>query len=213
MFEKFTSAGSRDFQQRYQGTYGFFRDGDVRELSQLVRVNTDASPPYVEFRGADGRLFYIRADSKHENRGFQFLPPKSAYYNTEDGVPLLVQRIPARQYLRGVCDRNTQITNMSGDAFPVDFENLTKLFLKKVSIATAVEAMEKVYRDKSAAGIAISQQFAISIPFGRIKCFNATIGRCDYKDKTFNVTLDDPDMWLTEVTDAFHRANLKATVK
>jgi len=33
------------------------------------------------------------------------------------------------------------------------------------------------------------------------------------KTKTFTVTLDAPETWMTEVTDAFNRAKLNAVVK
>lgn len=212
MFEKFLSANSQDFRQRYQGTFGFFVGDGQEELCQLHRIITDATPQYVEFRSADGREFYIRADSKHD-RGFRFIPPKAAWYNTKDGVPLLVGRIPARQFLRGLCDRNTSITDFNQETYPIDFTTLTKLFLDKVSVSDALVQMDKVMCQKRGAGIAISPQFCVSPAFSRIKCFNATIGKCDYKDGTFAVSLEDPDTWLTEVTDAFRRAKLEATVK
>lgn len=215
MFEKFTSAGGQDFRQRYLGTFGFYRDGEMKQLCQLTRINTESSPPYVEFKDERDQLFMLRADSKVEARGFEFLPPKNVWCNTKDGIPLLVERVPARQYLRGICDRNTAIRDLAGEQQPVDFTTLTKLYATPITIAEAVAAFKKVRRDKAASGIAISNQFVVSEAYSRIKCFNTTIGKCRYDEKadTFSVTLEDPDMWLTEVTDAFQRAGLEATIK
>jgi len=149
---------------------------------ELSRIVTDYTPNYVEFVTETGGKFCIKADSKHD-RGFEFIPPRSAWHNVEDGIPLLVQRVPARQFLRGICDRNIQISDLNQGLYPVDFSTLAKLYSEKMDISTALAQMEKAMKDKAAAGIAISEQFAISIAYSRIKCFNATIGRCTYKDE------------------------------
>lgn len=215
MFEKFTSSGASDFRQRYIGTFGFFRDGDMKVLCRLTNIQAEGGTPFVEFKDHKGQEYMLRADSKVESRGFEFLPPKNVWCNTSLGIPLLVERVPARQYSRGICDRNTSIRDLSSTMYPVDFETLLKLYDDPITVTQAMEAFLKVRKDKVGAGIAISPQFAVSEVYNRINCFNTKIGKCEYdEDKhSFAVILEDPDMWLTEVTDAFHRAGLEATVK
>lgn len=215
MFEKFTSGGSADFRQRYQGTYGFFHYEGKKTLVMLSEITTERTRPEVIFTDEAGAKYLLRADSKVEDCGFSFIPPKNAWVNCADGVPLLVSRVPARQYQRGICDRNTSIVNWEGEGYTVNFTNLTKLYDTKVGIKEAYQAFLKSRKNKRSAGLAISSQFCVSDTFKHIKCFNAVIGKCTFDEKTesFNITLNDPEMWLTEVTDAFHRAEIGANVK
>lgn len=210
MFEKFTSLGSMDFKQRYQGTYGFFTNKGKRHLARLENVQAGGSNNYVEFVDRDGMEYKLLQDSVEETCGFEFIPPKCAYYNTPDG-PLIVNRVPARQYLRGICDRNTSIKDLLARSHPVSFETLIKLFENKTSVK---DALANALLSKSAArGVAISSQFAVGFEEEVIKCFNTVIGRCVYVKDSFVVTLESPELWQQEVTDAFKRANLGVVFK
>lgn len=215
MFEKFTSAGGGDFRQRYLGTFGFYRDGAQRVLSKLTEINIEHTSPHVVFTNKDGDKFVLRADSKRDDRGFEFLPPKNVWSNTAEGIPLLVQRVPARQYQRGICDRNTRIEDFSGNTQEINFEVLDKLYATPIGVAEAFAAFKKNVRNDVNVGLAVSSQFAVSEAHNSIKCFNIRIGRCrfDPKEEVFKISLDDPSMWLTEVTDAFHRAGIGAEIK
>lgn len=214
MFEKFTSSESNDFRQRYMGTYGFFTRKGNRTLTKLTSITADGSASTVEFEDKDKLKYLLKADSKEEGLGFEFLPPKSAYYNTTDGVPLLVTRIPARQYLRGLCDKNTEIRNFSGN-IGISFDSLGKIFGVDVPIMQAMAAMKKAIKASDLnAGIAVSPQFVVSPIHKFIRCFNQTIGVCSLgEDDVFTVELDSPELWQQDITDAFRRANLKVVFK
>ena len=79
MFEKFLSANVESFRQRYEGTYGFYRDEKKKRL--LVRLDS-ISPEECVFVNADGIDFRLRVDTSRDI-GFEFLPPKSAWRNRE----------------------------------------------------------------------------------------------------------------------------------
>lgn len=211
MFEKFLSADAHDFRQRYQGTYGYFTHKEKRTLCRLDKISTDGPRAYVEFSDRAGLKYLLHPDSEEDNTGFEFLPPKSSYFNTKEGVPLLVTRVPARQYLRGICDRNTSIYNMRNKAQPVDFSTLVKLFEESIGVKDALAVA--LASDDPSAGVALNQSFAICVSTYAIKCFNQQIGMFDYKEGLFTVSLDSPELWGQEITDAFRRAKLNMIFK
>lgn len=140
MFEKFLSVDAGDFRQRYEGTYGYYTDKKkgARLLTLLSTVDTNASPKKVHFEDCRGVKFYVNADSTEEI-GWEFLPPRSAFYNTTDGV-FYVQRIAARQFQRGITGRNTKIwkvTEKGFDQIKVAFDSLIPIFEKQVPFAKA----------------------------------------------------------------------------
>lgn len=212
MFEKFTSADAGDFRQRYQGTFGYFTYKGKRTLTRLDRINSDGRSSYVEFSDREGLKYLLHPDAEDDNTGFEFLPPKSSYYNTTDGVPLLVGRVPARQYLRGICDKNTSVTDLNSNVYGVDFDTLVKLF--ETNIAKPVDALSLGLISKNEArGVAISPQFAVGFATGVLKCFSQPIGMADYDNGVFKVKLDSMELWGQEIKDAFARANLKVEFK
>ena len=211
MFEKFTSVDSQDFQRRYQGTYGFFTHQGKKTLTRLDKINADGRASYVEFSDREGLKYLLKPDSETDGIGFEFLPPKCAYYNTKSGTPLLVSRVPARQYLRGICDRNTSISTLNNDFLPVEFENLVTIFEERATPAEALIPALKA--DLKNSGIAVSPQFAVGFKLGVIKCFNQAIGKAKYDTGLFTISLDNPSLWQQEVMDAFRRSNLNMVLQ
>lgn len=208
MFEKFTSAGAGDFRQRYNGTFGYFTRKGMRMLTQLRTIQSDGRSPCVDFIDKDGVEYKLMSDSQDETTGFEFLPPKSSWYNTDKGNPLLVTRIASKQYLRGICDRNTKVRNLMQTSQPINFATLGTIFDSKVTPREALDLM-KASKDK-ATGVAISPHFAV-MPSGYIYCFEQAIGHTDYDKETdtFKVSLTQKDLWIQEVTDAFRRSKIK----
>ena len=211
MFEKFTSIDSGDFRQRYQGTYGYFTHKGKKTLTRLDKIYADGRSSYVEFSDRDGLKYLLHPDSEEEGTGFEFLPPKSSYFNTEEGIPLLVSRVPARQYQRGICDKNISVADLRNNFRPVDFGTLILLFEKTVDVAGALA--RAATSNSSSRGVAISPQFAVGLATKQIKCFNQAIGLATYEKGLFTVELDSPELWSQEVTDAFRRAKLNMVLK
>lgn len=208
MFEKFTLAGASDFRQRYNGTFGYFTRQGKRMLTQLRTVHSDGRSPCVEFIDKDDVEYKLMPDSQDETTGFEFLPPKSAWYNTDNAVPLLVTRIASKQYLRGICDRNTRVRDIHQKNQPINFATLGRIFDSKITPREAFEIMKD--SKEKASGIAISPQFAV-MPAGHIYCFEQVIGNTTYSVESdqFRVNLSQKDLWIQEVTDAFRRSKIK----
>ena len=127
MFEKFTSIESPNFRQRYQGTFGFFRKGEKKILVQLNSITTGDSRALVDFSDRNGIKYKLYSDSDDASVGFEFIPPKCQYHDTTEGT-FLVKRIAAKQYLRGICDRNTSIRTVNGNARTVGFDILHAIY-------------------------------------------------------------------------------------
>lgn len=200
MFEKFLSTNVGDFRQRYRGTYGFFIKDKVRQLVQLTDVSQDRRQ--VSFENKDGTAFLLNVDAE-DGIGFEFLPPKSAWHNTVKG-PMLVSRVAARQYQRGICSANTSIRQPGGRNIGVSFASLGPIFDgKEITVAAAS-------RGES---FALSPHFAVACDHGALYLFNQNIGTVAKKDDHFVVGLEKESMFMTEIQDAFRRANLKVEYK
>lgn len=204
MFEKFTSVDSGDFRQRYLGTFGFFRRGNDRPL--LTKIN--AIDARVTFIDKDGTAYTLNPDSPNDI-GFEFIPPKAAWHNTSYGA-YLVKRVPARQWLRGICAKNTRITTPAGHQAAVDFPMLEQIYGKTFPKADALDLYRKMPKGKTGY-FAISDLIAVDGNIRKVWCLDMSIGSFEDSDGLFKITLDD-DMWTTEVRDAFRRAELKVEI-
>lgn len=200
MFEKFLSTNAGDFKQRYKGTYGFFhRDGK----STLVRLDTvDLERRRVVFIDRRGNDFTLNMNHD-DNIGFSFLAPKCQWHNTEFG-PLICQRIPQKQYRRGICENNTTLIGANGERMGISFETLNAVFVEPWDLEKAMT------KDQ----FAVSPQFMVDLSRKRIKCNQFVIGAIGKNSKNvFQVTLDDKDLFRQEVGDAFRRAKLEVAFK
>lgn len=112
MIEEFKSNGWKDFQQRYQGVYGWFEKEDKSQLLVKLTVVTENE---LVFTDKNKLRFSAIADQGNK---FSFLPVVRGLYNTERGV-VYVSRIPAKQYRRGICQDNTSILDVATGA-PLD---------------------------------------------------------------------------------------------
>ncbi len=195
MFEKFLSANADDFRQRYLGTFGFFRKEDGTKL--LTRLDT-ISGRGCSFSDVRGVTYNLEPDSKLDI-GFEFLPPKSGFFNTAIGTVLVI-RIPARQFQRGVSPNNTALHLLSGkqqEHLPLDFPIMEKIYEKNTTLEQAFEE----FKQKKTHSVALSSQIALDR--ARLWVLDEPIGECRYSNGTFKVKLKAPDFWLTETTDAF----------
>lgn len=211
MFEKFTAFGAADFNQRYRGTYGYFTRRGQRTLVQISEVNVSG----VKFVDKYGLRYELRPDAD-EDTGFVFITPKSEYYNTLTGTPILVRRIAAKQYMRGICDKNTTLEFLSGENQRVSFEHLESLYGGSVPFVEALNALRSQPRGKNK-GIALSRQLAYWHGDSKLKLFNLVIGEAEMNWKgtipVMAVTLHNPEMWGQEVRDALKRNGIMGSFK
>lgn len=124
----------RDIQRYYEGTYVKFREfGET--LFWIQRVREDA----ITGKSEDGEEFILHLHSDAPYVIDYILPHKAVFQKGEHVYAL--QRIPARQYKRGLCNDNTQIVNMltqekQNFGFP-----LLKAFVNKQSYPSLDEAI------------------------------------------------------------------------
>lgn len=204
MFEKFTSLHSRDFQQRYHNTYGFYVN---KKTSSTVLVKLiDIGRSVVLFNDKDGMEYRLRADAE-EDIGFSFIPPKSGWHNTSLGG-VLVRRVPARQWSRGICSKNTSIGTPLMHRYDVDFDMLAKIFVEKTAFDKALAAFQKKSSENNSF-LALSEQFSISYASKKLYCFDIVIGEWEEVEGIHKVKLEVRELWQQEVRDAFSRRSMK----
>ena len=108
MLETFTEAGSRDFRQRYSGSFGYYTVPESRKriLVQMETINETIAG----FRDARGAVYEARSDTGVE---FEFIPVTKTLI-IQNGALCYIRRRPARQWARGVNTANTQLTAVGG---------------------------------------------------------------------------------------------------
>lgn len=202
MFEKFLSENADNFRQRYEGTYGFYRDGTKRLLVKLVSI----SPDQCQF--VDGRdvMFSIRPDHP-DNIGFEFLPPKAQWYNTKIHGAVHTQRLAHRQFQRGVTSKTLEIMRLKGGALHpirVDFRNLSAIYEDGMKPDEAFPSL------KEGGSVAISGQFALGS--GIVYLLKEPIGTYIQDGKRFTFKLEEPQLWRTEISDALNLMGCSANI-
>ena len=194
MFEKFTSVDARDFATRYQGTYGFFyREGKKKFLSKLEVV--DQAVRFVDARGIPYELLPDSVD----DTGFEFLPPKAGYSNTDIGA-ILVQRKAQKQFSRGISERNTSlylIGPLGHEPLLVSFKNLSKVYESNI---TPQAAWEK-FINKEVPSVALGTQFALTLT--HLYVLDVRIGKVLAMEKNQVLIELSNDLFKTEIRDNF----------
>lgn len=102
MRDSLTSDNARDFNARYVNTIGWLIHPNKGR--QIVRLK-EGEDNSIRFDGLDGGEYEVYADSNIE---FEFIPVKRRFYQVADGRVFLLERVPARQWKRGICSDNTQ---------------------------------------------------------------------------------------------------------
>ena len=152
---------------------------------------------YVKFSEFGDKLFYIQhvgpekvSGTDDENTTFElylsdavpytvnYLLPHKAVFQWKDSV-FLLQRIPARQYRRGLCSDNTMITNIAtGKGMDITFNSL-KAFVSKPNYSSFSNAFNTKAKTKA---IALSPRMSF-LRSGEILIDNKKIAQFDYTSK------------------------------
>lgn len=196
MIEEFKNDGWKDFQQRYSGTFGWFEDSAGKKV--LVQVGACDSTTLV-FNGADKMPFYAKADAGNK---FTFIPTTRGAYQYLDTV-LVVNRIPARQYKRGICRENTQLYDLVRrvNLLPT-FENLAVIFGPPDNTPVLQWCKERT------GNICLDGVF--SIVKECVYAYDKIIGVYSMKDKLVKL---DCDVFKQELTDTFTRLQVDVLVE
>lgn len=174
MIDSLTRQNAGDFRQRYNGTFGYYtiNEGPRKGNKILVRL-TDVNDSQVTFIDSRGSEYYVYADS---GIPFEFLPLEKRVANTAKGNVIYGCRVPARQWSRGVSERNTSIINLqSRMAVSVNFVNLEALYSAEDNYPTAFSEFVKGSRK----GAALDKKFSIiknPDETINVKLFNSDIG-------------------------------------
>lgn len=102
LIDSLKSDNWEDFKQRYQGCFGWLKQPENREL--LVKI-TKVDQEKVVFDTETSSGFWAYCDQGVE---FKFIPVTRGWYSDPDsGSPVLLMRVPARQFQRGISSQNT----------------------------------------------------------------------------------------------------------
>lgn len=200
MFEKFLSENIENFRQRYEGTFGFYRDEEKKRL--LVKLSS-ISAERVDFIDGRGVTWHMEPNSPRDI-GFEFLPPKSAWYNTQQWGAVYLQRIAQRQFLRGVTSKNLEVLQaIKGELYPrrVDFALLSAVYEEAL---TPQQAFKRLTKSKAEVplSMAISSQFALDPSTNSVRVLKEVIGDYSLEGNAFRFRLSEPQLWRTEINDA-----------
>ena len=152
MRETFSSKSWRDFSQRYAQTFGWYLPEDKPDRKVLVKV-LEVAPHTAKFTDESGFIYQASADTGNV---FEFIPVERAVYNTENDV-LLCQRVPARQWRRGLHTSNTQV--MSLVTFTT--QELTFKLIATIFGPQDWEAYRTAFINKQRANVALDPTFSI----------------------------------------------------
>ena len=115
----------RDIERYFSGTFVKFREHGDR-LFYIERVRETEITGTCE--GDDPFVVYLHNDHPYE---LDYVLPRKAVFQYKLAA-LILQRMPARQYRRGLCDDNTRITKVTGgDRLPLSFGLLSTFVTKQ----------------------------------------------------------------------------------
>jgi hypothetical protein len=163
-----------DIQRYYRSTYVKFREtGDA--LFYVKHVGESL----VTGVGADGVPFelYLNVDFPYE---MDYILPRKSFFQY-GAFACLLQRIPAKQYQRGISESNTLIQRV-GDANanqPLSFEVLTA-FVAKQAFPSLVQAIA----EKGKVSVPLSSRLAYLCASRKIFADSKSIGVVKIKEKT-----------------------------
>ena len=119
MLVEYTRGTVRDFRQRYEGVYGFYPKSNGEEV--LVYVSS-VGEQVMKFKDSKGASYTAYAD---HGVTFKFIPlnRKLFVYNKE---LILANRVPSRQWQRGICQGNTRMryVSMMYSDLPISFSTV-----------------------------------------------------------------------------------------
>lgn len=162
---KFVPSNADDIRRYYEGTYVKLREfGD--KLFQLTKVYGNRDGDYeVVLTDSEDNVFSILLE-EDEPYHMEFSLPHKACFAFSNSVYML-QRIPARQYKKGITGENTSITEVfTGQPLNLSFKRL-EAFVQKMSYVPLNSALF----DKKPAkivGVPLSSRFSFHCP---TQCF------------------------------------------
>jgi hypothetical protein len=140
----FTPENREDIKKYFQGTYLKFKPDDSGKFDSNTLFYIDHIDSYVVTgKVEDGREFKLFLSEEHPYEVDYVLPHKSFFQY--DKHAMLLQRVPARQYHRGLCAENTSLSYLDVDKGAIGAAELSfaalKAFVMKQKFMTLKEAI------------------------------------------------------------------------
>ena len=140
---KFCSENAKDIQKYFQGAYikfpglqGVFGDGkSAADAGEIIHTVEHVTNDVIKGKRLEGKEsvpyeFFLYSEQDQPAPEIEFILPKKSYFNDSQGQALMLFRIPARQYKRGVCSDNTSIVQLTAEgtfeAYPLTVVTLTE---------------------------------------------------------------------------------------
>lgn len=195
MIDTYTTNNHHDFNARYAGTYGWLlNDEDPTSKSFVHLIEADGVTLHFDMGGT------IVYNSKiNSGVRFQFIPVNRGWFDTTEGSVVFLERVPARQWKRGISSSNTQIRDSASlRQQKISYKLLHSVFTK--------DDHKPEYSPGKA--FCISRHFAIN-EYNAVFCFNTNVGSL-YGD---NIVLNNSLPILQELRDALRRVKSSFTVE
>lgn len=169
----FQSSNCQDIEKYFRNTFVKLKEfGDELFLIQQVHSNR------VIGLDQTGDLFELWLSDDHPYEVDYVLPSKTVYQNGE--LVTLLQRIPARQYKRGLCADNTQLVDvLTGESLPVDMDNLI-CFVNKPRFFT----LDNIIDGQCPKSAALNGRMSYHSHDKSIRCDHKVIGSFDVATAT-----------------------------
>lgn len=166
-----------DINKYYRHTYVKFKEtGDtlyyIRDINHRVIRGTDQ----------EGTEFELYLSDEHPYEVDYVLPNKSFFQMAKSAC--LLQRIPAKQYRRGLCSENTRITRIgkTGNLVSMDLSfDVLKAFVAKQTFPSLSTVLMQKSKPVS---VALSSRFAYVPETGVIFADITPVASIDKKEKT-----------------------------
>jgi hypothetical protein len=192
-----------DWRQRYNKTYGWFRpEAGEKKLVYITDVNQK-----VVFHTSDGQEFFANLDKDVK---FEFLPITRGWFYTRDGGAVLLQRVPAKQYHRGISKNNTAMYFLRADGTLGGRglgAGLEFTVLEDVFVSQPTPHFQEFLKGKSWCWLP-SKFFAVCF-HGQVYMYDTRIGTFD---RVKNIITLDNTLFLQELRDAIRRCGVQMEV-
>lgn len=198
MLDSLTSHNVRDFSARYAGTWGFYVSDTKEKILVYVSQVTEER---VSFKDTKGGTFFGLVD---KGMMFEFIPVSRGFFNANNGkATFLLQRVPARQWQRGISSQNTKVFTLfpGGELKSVSVDGAIPLIFdgEQVYKTPIQEQVDHLIKMNHVA--ALSRHFAIADDV--FMFFNVPVGKVNNK----KIVLDVSTIYQ-EVSDVVRRNRL-----
>jgi len=196
---QFNTYNFEDISRYYRNTYVKFK-----ETGDTLFYIRDVRPDVVRGTDEDGTEFELYLNDDHPYEVDYVLPNKSYFQYAKRAC--MLQRIPAKQYRRGICSENVRISSLTKTGgvgnIEVGFDAL-KAFVSKQAFPNISTVLLQKSKPIS---VALSPRFAFIPDLGYIFCDQLAVATVDKKAKTVVVL---KDVFLPEITKLLENSNLE----